>query len=134
MLSALLIAHLTLRACILCADVTILFLLHRQHFRHRRVNGLHKSSLRRISHHGSTAIIILKLGLDTAVLTVVVLVICTLDVKFEKVSMTVAEKVSLSRTRFGVAINICVRFSMTCATTLEVSFLKRLLVSLLNSL
>ena len=118
MLSALLIARLTLRACILCVDLKTLFLLHRQHVCQNLVSGLHRSTLRRISHHGSTAIIILKLGLDATVLTIFILMIRTFDVKFEE---TVAEKVSLARARINVAINICVRFSMTCATALEVS-------------
>lgn len=122
MLPALLVLHLTLRACILCADLTILFLLHRQRLHQSLMSRPHRSTPRKISRYGSLFIIILKLGLDTTVLAIVVSVICTLDIKFEKASMTVAEKLSLAGASFDVAINICIRFSMTCATALEVSF------------
>lgn len=122
MLPAVLIAHLTLRGCIICADLTILLLLYRQHHvRQNLISGPYRSTPGRISCYGNLAIIILKLGLDVTVLIIVLLLLRNLHVTVTKASMTVAEKLSLAGVRFNLVINILGRFSMTCATALEVN-------------
>ncbi len=76
MLSTLLISHLFVRACIIFANLTILFLLHRRHNHQNLVSRPYQSCQRKSFQRGSTGIVIMKLMLDVTILLLVILRIC----------------------------------------------------------
>lgn len=120
MLPTTLISHISIQACNLLADFTILFLLHQRRLRQNLANGPHRSGQRKMSQRGSITLMTLKLLFDVAESLLVVVSIRIRSTMIEKASKTITDKLSLVPISFDVAINICFRLSMTCIVVLEV--------------